>query len=263
MLLNLIVSLVRIKLESNNFKLCSGNMLNFYFQKQYYGLLSLNNVHIGAKMNRDQTIIITIQKLLKIASGKKKKQYKAFTVDAAQARKRPSPLRARGAQAISPTNPAHPARPPGPHLARDAAKPSRPSDLIRRPAATLAGSKPATPALPRNPSDISPSPFSLHATQRQPRSGGDGHGGRGGEDNAAPSRLARRCARSPVGERAAVELAMDGALLSSPRACAPASRRRAAERPVPRPDEAGCAGLSRTRAAGCGAVQVSTHRPLL
>ena len=31
MLLNLILSLVRIKLESNNFKLCSGNMLNFYF----------------------------------------------------------------------------------------------------------------------------------------------------------------------------------------------------------------------------------------
>ena len=220
-------------------------------------------------MNRDQTIIITIQKLLKIASGKKKKQYKAFTVDAAQARKRPSPLRARGAQAFGPTadgratNPAHPARPPGPHLARDAAEPSRPSDLIRRLAATLAGSKPATPVFPETLATLSPSPFSLHATQRQPRSGGDGHGGRGGEDEAAPSRLARRCARLPVGERAAVELAMDGALLSSPRACAPASRRRAAERPVPRPDEAGCAGLSRTRAAGCGAVQVSTHRPLL
>ena len=66
-----------------------------------------------------------------------------------------------------------------------------------------------------------------------------------------------------VGERAAVELAMDGALLASPRACAPASRRRASERPVPRPDEAGCVGLSRTMAAGCGTVQVSTHRPLL
>ncbi|XP_039834244.1 uncharacterized protein LOC120694975 [Panicum virgatum] len=48
---------------------------------------------------------------------------------------------------------------------------------------------------------------------------------------------------------------MDGALLSSPRACAPASRRRAAEHPVPRPDETGCAGLFRTRAADCGAVQ--------
>ena len=161
------------------------------------------------------------------------------------------------------TKPAHRARPPGPYSARDSAKLSWPSDLIRRPAATLAGSKPATPVFPETLATLSPSPFSLHATQRQPRSGGDGHGGRGGEDEAAPPRLARRCARSPVGERAAFELAMDGALLSSPRACAPASRRRAAEPPVPRPDEAGCAGLSRTRAAGCGAVQVSTHRPLL
>ena len=56
MLLNLIVPLVRINLESNiNFKLCSGNMLKFYFQKQYYGLLSLNNVHVGAKLNGEQT----------------------------------------------------------------------------------------------------------------------------------------------------------------------------------------------------------------
>ena len=70
MLLNLIVSLVRIKLESNNFKLCSGNMLNFYFQKQYYGLLSLNNVHIGANMNRDQTINKTIQNTIEKASEK-------------------------------------------------------------------------------------------------------------------------------------------------------------------------------------------------
>ena len=155
------------------------------------------------------------------------------------------------------------ALPPGPHSAWDAMELSRPSDLIRRPAATLAGSKPATPVFPETLATLSPSPFSLHATQRQPRSGGDGHGGRGGEDEAAPSRLARRCARSPVGERAAVKLAMDGALLSSPRACASASRRRAAERPIPRPDEASCAGLSRTRAAGCGSVQVSTHRPLL
>ena len=66
MLLNLIVSLVRIKLESNNFKLCSGNMLNFYFQKQYYRLLSLNNVHVGAKLNRDQTINKTIQNTMKM-----------------------------------------------------------------------------------------------------------------------------------------------------------------------------------------------------
>ena len=65
------------------------------------------------------------------------------------------------------TNPAHPARPPGPHLARDAAEPSRPLDLIRRPAATLAGSKPATPVFPETLATLSPSPFSLHATQRR------------------------------------------------------------------------------------------------
>ena len=35
-----------------------------------------------------------------------------------------------------------------------------------------------------------------------------------------PPRLARRRARSPVGERATVELAVDGALLLSPRVCA-------------------------------------------
>ena len=45
-------------------------MLNFYFQKQYYGLLSLNNVHIGAKMNRDQTINKTIQNTIEKASEK-------------------------------------------------------------------------------------------------------------------------------------------------------------------------------------------------
>jgi len=111
--------------------------------------------------------------------------------------------------------------------------------LIERSPARFAGSKPTTPVFPETLATLSPSPFSLHATQRQPRSGGDGHGGRGGENEAAPSWLARRCARSLVGERAAVELAMDGASLSSPRACAPASRWQAAEHPVPRPDEAG------------------------
>ena len=30
---------------------------NFYFQKQKYKLLSLNNKHVGAKLNIDQTII--------------------------------------------------------------------------------------------------------------------------------------------------------------------------------------------------------------
>ena len=50
------------------------------------------------------------------------------------------------------------------------------------------------------------------------------------EDKAAPPRLARRRALSPVGERVAVELAVDGASRSRPCACAPASRRRAAAR---------------------------------
>jgi hypothetical protein len=40
----------------------------------------------------------------------------------------------------------------------------------------------------------------------------------------APPRLARRCARSPEGERATVEPAEDGAMLSSPAHATPASR---------------------------------------
>ena len=86
--------------------------------------------------------------------------------------------------------------------------------------------------------------FSLHEMEATAA----GHGGRA-EWAGRRHRGLLAGARSPVGERAAIELAMDGASLSSPRACVPASRRRAAEHPVPRPDEAGCAGLSRTRAA--------------
>ena len=110
-----------------------------------------------------------------------------------------------------------------------------------------------------------PSVHSFPPRLLSPRNGGDGRWPwwPGGVGSAAPPRLSRRRARSPVGERAAVGLAMDGASLSSPRACAPASRRRAAEHPVPRPDETGCADLSRMREAGCRAMQVSTHRPLL
>ena len=68
----------------------------------------------------------------------------------------------------------------------------------------------------------------------------------------------------PVRERDAIERPGGGALSPYARARAPGvPKRRAADRPVPCPDEAGCAGLSRKRAAGCGAVQVSTHRPLL
>ena len=118
------------------------------------------------------------------------------------------------------TKPAHRARPPGPHSAQDAAELSRPSDLIRRPAATLAGSKPATPVFPETLATLSPSPFSLHATQRRPE---------------RPWRLGKQVAGAAVGplagarappvrERAAVEPAVDGATLSSPARATPASR---------------------------------------
>ena len=45
-------------------------MLKFYFEKQYYGLLSLNNVHVGAKLNRDQTMNKTIKNTIEKASEK-------------------------------------------------------------------------------------------------------------------------------------------------------------------------------------------------
>ena len=70
MLWNLIVSLVRIKLESNIINFAAETCRNFYFQKQNYKLLSLNNKHVGAKLNRDQIIIKTIQKTIEIASRK-------------------------------------------------------------------------------------------------------------------------------------------------------------------------------------------------
>ena len=49
---------------------------NFYFQKQYCELLALNNIHVGAKLNRDQTIIKTIQETIEIASEKNRKNNK-------------------------------------------------------------------------------------------------------------------------------------------------------------------------------------------
>ena len=48
-------------------------MLNFYFQKQYYGLLSPYNVHVGAKLNSDQTINKFIQNTIEKASEKTRK----------------------------------------------------------------------------------------------------------------------------------------------------------------------------------------------
>ena len=67
---------------------------------------------------------------------------------------------------------------------------------------------------PSNPRSFSPRLLSPRE-RRQPRSGGDGQAERAGR---------RRRARSPEGERAAVELAVDGARLSSPACATPASR---------------------------------------
>jgi len=53
---------------------------NFYFQKQYCELLALNNIHVGAKLNRDQTINKFIQKTIEIASGKIEKTIKRKTL---------------------------------------------------------------------------------------------------------------------------------------------------------------------------------------
>ena len=99
--------------------------------------------------------------------------------------------------------------------------PSRPSPPIKigRPGALFAGSKPDDAVSPQT-LGHSPLPF------LSPLDGGDGHwpwwpGGAGG---AAPPRLARRRARSLEGERAAVEPAVDGAMLSSPARATPASR---------------------------------------
>ena len=43
---------------------------NFYFQKQYCELLSLNNIHVGANMNRDQIITESPQNSIENASEK-------------------------------------------------------------------------------------------------------------------------------------------------------------------------------------------------
>ena len=80
----------KLKYKSNYINLAAETCRNFYFQKQNYKLLSLNNKHVGAKLNRDQTIIKTIQKTIEIASGKIEKTLKLSTVQAAQKRKRPA-----------------------------------------------------------------------------------------------------------------------------------------------------------------------------
>ena len=72
MLWNLIVSLVRIKVKSNYINFAAETCRNFYFQKQNCELSSLNNIVVGANMNRDQIITESIQKLLKMLLEKEK-----------------------------------------------------------------------------------------------------------------------------------------------------------------------------------------------
>ena len=123
MLLNLIVSLVRIKLKSNNFNLCSGNMKITFIQKQYDRktlLFSKTNYPVGSNLNRDQK---TTKKHQINDSEKITKRIKSCTVEVAWARNQPGPLSARAARAFGPTadgQAAKPARrraPLGPNLA--------------------------------------------------------------------------------------------------------------------------------------------------
>ena len=145
-------------------------------------------------MNRDQTIIKTIQKLLLKCFWKIEKQFKAFTVEAAQARNRPSPLGARDARAFGPTadgQAAKPARrraPLGPKLARHRRVAPSPSDSDPTAARARRANKTGDGRRSPNPRVHSlPAPF--------PLAHGGGHGWPG--KVAAPPRLPRRCAHSP------------------------------------------------------------------
>ena len=181
-------------------------------------------------MNRDQTIIKNIQKTIEIASGKIEKTIKRNTVQAAQKQKRPAACSATFSWARGPTANGRAAesarrgvpspRPHGPSTSPGGETISWPLITIGRSSVVFARSKPRRRRRGPNPSSFFPPP-SL-STLRS----GDGHwpwwpGGAGG---TAPSRPARRRARSPEGERAAVEPAVDGATLSSPAHATPASR---------------------------------------
>ena len=61
--------------------------MEFLFQKQYCETLSLNNIHVGAKLNRDQTINKCIQNFIENDSEKIEKTLKIIIVEAAQKRK--------------------------------------------------------------------------------------------------------------------------------------------------------------------------------
>ena len=140
---------------------------------------------------------------------------------AAQTTFRPGSGRSAPAWARGPTadgQAAKPARrraPLGPKLALSPPRRPSPSDL--NPTAARARRANKTGDGRRSPN---PRVHSLPPHLLSPRNGGDGHWPwwPGGAGRTAPPRLARRRARSPEGERAAVEPAVDGAMLSSPRA---------------------------------------------
>jgi len=92
-----------LKNKSNYINLAAETCRNFYFQKQNYKLLSLNNKCVGAKLNRNQTIIKTIQKTIEIASEKIEKTIKRNTVQAAQKQNRPAACSATFPWARGPT----------------------------------------------------------------------------------------------------------------------------------------------------------------
>ena len=67
--------------------------MNFYFQKHYCGPLSLNNVHDGAKLNRDQTLNKFIRNTIENASGKIENGKKSILCGPKCGRVGPRPVR--------------------------------------------------------------------------------------------------------------------------------------------------------------------------
>ena len=119
MLLSLIVSLVQIKLKSNNFNLCSGNMNITFIQKQYDCktlLFSKTNYLVGSNLNRDQNYSQNNKEML---LNKDEIRKETVTVLAAQKYFRPRSGRSAPAWARGPTADGRAA-----NLARRGASPS-------------------------------------------------------------------------------------------------------------------------------------------
>ena len=148
--------MVRIKLESNNINFAAETCKNFYFQKQYCELLSLNNKHVGAKLNRDYTIIKNHSETIEICFWKKEKTMKYQYHWAAQRRKMahvplshllmgPRPDSQRPGRRFGPPRRPLP-RPNGPLAGPEGEALSRPLITIGRSSAVFARSKPASPS---------------------------------------------------------------------------------------------------------------------